>query len=68
MLDLTDLRTSVTTGRYVVDPLAVADALLTRAGIAIGPAEPPDAPQADDRVSSDGAHSRSGPEPPHPLG
>ena len=32
MLDTTHLRTTVTSGRYVVDPFAVADALLARAG------------------------------------
>ena len=65
MLDKPDLRTSVATGRYVVDPLAVADALLSRAGIATGSPEPPD---AEDRVSRDGARSRPDPERPHPLG
>lgn len=63
MFDTTDLRTTVTTGRYVVDPLAVADALLIRAGIASGPAEPP---QADDAVSPEGARSRPDADPPHP--
>ena len=66
MFDTTDLRTTVTTGRYVVDPFAVADALLMRAGIASGPTEPPGASAADDAVSPDGARSRPDAEPPHP--
>ena len=60
MLDTTHLRTTVTTGRYVVDPFAVADALLARAGIVPPPAEP------RDEVSPDGARSRPAPEPPGP--
>ena len=64
MLDTTHLRTTVTSGRYVVDPFAVADALLARAGIATGPAEPRERPAPADGVSPDGARSRPAPEPP----
>ncbi len=63
MLDTTHLRTTVTSGRYVVDPFAVADALLARAGIAPGPAEPR---ESRDEVSPDGARIRPVPEPPAP--
>ena len=44
MLDTTNLRSTVSSGRYVVDPFAVADALLARAGIATGPPEPRERP------------------------
>ena len=37
MLDLDRLRINVTSGRYVVDAHAVADALLSHAGITSGP-------------------------------
>ena len=63
MLDTTHLRTTVTTGRYVVDPFAVADALLARAGIVPGPAAPR---EPRDEVSPDGARSRPAPESPDP--
>lgn len=62
MTDTTHLRTTVITGRYVVDPFAVADALLARAGIAMWPGEGSDPSRFD--VSPDGARSRPGPEPP----
>jgi hypothetical protein len=64
MLDSTHLRTTVTSGRYVVDPFAVADALLARAGIAIPAAEPRERQAPADDVSPDGARSRTDPEPP----
>ena len=64
MLDSTNLRATVTSGQYVVDPFAVADALLARAGIAMWPGESRDLPRIS--VSRDGARTRPDPEPPSP--
>lgn len=63
--DTTHLRTTVSSGRYVVDPFAVADALLARAGISAGPAEARERP--DDAVSPGGAPSPPAPPPAHPT-
>lgn len=65
MLDTRHLRTTVSSGRYVVDPFAVADALLARAGIGAGSAEPRVRREPVDEFSPDGARSPSDPEPPH---
>ena len=62
MLDTRHLRSTVSSGRYVIDPFAVADALLARAGIATAALEP-HAP-AGEAVSPDGARTRPAPEPP----
>ena len=60
MLDLDRLRINVTSGRYVVDAHAVADALLIHAGITSGtPAEDAAARTApDDGLSATGADTR----------
>ncbi len=65
MLDLDRLRINVTSGRYVVDAHAVADALLSHAGITSGP---PGAVRAErpDGLSSTGADSRPDPSPQRP--
>ena len=68
MLDLDRLRINVTSGRYVVDAHAVADALLSHAGITSGPAGN-DSGQRDarpDEFSPAGADSRRGPSPRRP--
>ncbi len=65
MLDLDRLRINVTSGRYVVDPHAVADALLSHAGIMSTPpngAEDRAAQDARPESISPGADSRTGPE------
>ena len=68
MLDLDRLRINVTSGRYVVDAHAVADALLSHAGIT---PEPPGADAARRRAAADGlsstdADTRPGPAPLRP--
>ena len=58
MLDLDRLRINVTTGRYVVDAHAVADALLSHAGITSAPPSgttPRPGRDAPDGVSPAGA-------------
>ena len=66
MLDLDRLRINVTSGRYVVDAHAVADALLSHAGITSGPhgVDPPERDRRPDEFSPAGADSRTGPAPP----
>lgn len=59
MLDIARLRTTVTSGEYIVDPFAVADALLSRAGIAT----PPSQPAERQSFSAVDARSRPGPAP-----
>ena len=68
MLDLDRLRINVTSGRYVVDAHAVADALLSHAGITPGPpgADRPQRDQRGDELSSTGADSRPDPSPRRP--
>lgn len=62
--DTTHLRTTVSSGRYVVDPFAVADALLARAGISAPPVEAHERP--DGEVSPGGAPSPPAPPRPSP--
>ena len=62
MLDIAHLRSTVTTGQYVVDPHAVADALLSHAGIAI-PSDLPAKDTGDRAVSPPGARSPATPPP-----
>lgn len=57
MLDIARLRTSVATGSYVVDPHAVADALLSRAGVTGPPA--PDGQDESPPLNPAGARSPS---------
>jgi hypothetical protein len=59
MLDLDRLRINVTNGRYVVDPHAVADALLSHAGIAS--THPGPASAQAEPVSAVDARSRTEP-------
>ena len=68
MLDLDRLRINVTSGRYVVDAHAVADALLSHAGITSGPPgrEAVERRAHPDGLSSTGADSRPGPSPRRP--
>ena len=68
MLDLDRLRINVTSGRYVVDAHAVADALLSHAGITPGPPgrDAAEARVHPDELSSTGADSRPGPSPQRP--
>ena len=68
MLDLDRLRINVTSGRYVVDAHAVADALLSHAGITSGPPgrDPAGRRAHPDELSSTGADSRPGPAPLRP--
>lgn len=63
MLDLDRLRINVTSGRYVVDAHAVADALLSHAGITAAAPGDDAAARAGrpDGVSSAGAESPQGP-------
>jgi len=65
MRDLVRLRINVTSGRYVVDAHAVADALLSHAGITSGPPgrDPAQRPARPDEISSTGADTRPGPVP-----
>lgn len=62
--DTTHLRTTVSSGRYVVDPFAVADALLARAGISAGPVDARE--DGDGEVSRGGAPSPPASPPPSP--
>ncbi len=64
MIDLDRLRINVTSGKYVVDPYDVADALLCRAGIATGPIGSP--PADAEPVSRADARSRTVPVPRRP--
>ena len=68
MLDLDRLRINVTSGRYVVDAHAVADALLSHAGIMSGPpaGDPGEREARPDAVSRAGAGSPQAPPPRRP--
>jgi len=65
MLDLDRLRINVTSGRYVVDAHAVADALLSHAGITSGAlgVDPAQRERRPEDFSPQGADSRTGREP-----